>query len=423
VLRFAWAGVIVVAAVWGRAWPPAGDAAVAFERGNGVPRDYTRAVRVYEDRCQSGHGELIACRKLAFLLLMNRGVPHLAIDPQLLLKTACEHGDWLACVPPIVPLDSDKASAACEAGTPAACLAVTWTHAFTQSGTVEDADHERLERACNGAVLEACEELVSRVGNTASDAMTARVQHACDDGDADACAALGHPLANAELCRAHDFRACAETDDPAALDKACTQRISSACEKLAIAARDADPPDPQVAAKYARACALGAAVCTRNWKQDVPIGCDAYHPTRVPAGRRVHLPALTGTDAHGAPWTAPAGRPFLLLGLQRGVTPDRYADVARRLEPGAAVYVIAPAGTDAAPFAPAQLVTLDDASGAAPVAAAGPPDPGSSLDLRVGDAWPTVVDASFTPRAVLSLDSGIVPATLARCTKGLLAEP
>jgi hypothetical protein len=420
-MRLAWVAVIVVA-VWGR-WRLPSDEAVWFERGIGVARDYTGALRVYEHRCDNGHGDLVACRKLAFLLLMNRGVPQHAADPRRLLTTACEHGDWLACVPPIVPLDSDKASAACEAGNPAACLAVTWTDAFNQSGTVEDEDDDRLVRACIGAVLEACEELVTRAQTSPSDAARARVQHACDDGDADACAALGHPLANAELCRANDFRACAETDDPAALDKACSQRIASACEKLAIAARDTDPPDPQVAAKYARACALGAAVCTRNWKQDVPIGCDAYHPTRVPANRRVHLPALTGTDAHGAPWTAAAGRPFLMLGLQRGVTPDRYADVARRLAPGVAVYVIAPAGTDAAPFAPAQLVTLDDASGAAPVAAAGPPDPGSSLDLRVGDAWPTVVDASFTPRAVLSLGSGIVPATLARCTKGLLAEP
>ncbi len=423
VLRFASVLVLLAPFACGHGAKGPTDEATRFERGAGVARDYTRALHVYEDRCD--HGDSIACRKLAVAVLANRGEPRRPVDPQALLTAACQHGDWLACLPPIAPLDPDKASAACEAGTLDACLAVTWAHAFNQSGTVEAEDDRRLERACVGKILEACEQLVERARNAgeASPAASTQVQHACDAGDADACDALGHPIAPAELCRANDFRACAATDDPGALDRACDHRIADACEKLAFKARDAEPPDPHVVEKFARACALGAALCTKNWREDVPIGCAAYHPARVPADRRVHLAAPSGTDAKGTAWTAPAGRPFLILGLRGDTAPDRYADVARRLAPAVAVYVIAPPGTDPGPYAPGQLVILDAATAAAPLAATTHPDPGSPLERHLGDGWPTVVDASFTPRAVLSLESGIVPATLARCATGSLAVP
>jgi len=417
--------VLVAGSACGHGSTTPSDEAERFERGSGVARDYTRAVRIYEDRCAQRH-DRVACRKLAFALLSDRGEPRVAVDPRPLLKTACEQGDWLACVPPYAPLDPDRASAACKAGTPAACLAVTWAHPFNQSGTVEDEDHIRLERACNRDILEACDQLVVIARNaheSASSAASTRVQRACDAGDADACDALGHPLAPAELCRANDFRACAKTDDTAALDRACDHQIVDACEKLAIAARDADPPDPKAAARFARACAVGSALCNKSHPDDLAIGCDAYRPSRVPADRRVHLPALKGTDAKGAPWTAVAGTPFLILSADKDTPPQRYADVARRLAPAVAVYVIAPQGTAPDVFAPAKVVTLDAASAAAPLAAAGPADPGDPLGQHLGDGWPTVVDTTLTPRAVLSLQSGTFPATLARCTTGLLALP
>lgn len=402
------------------------DEAERFERGSGVARDYTRAVRIYEDRCAGGRGALVACRKLGVALLSDRGEPHLAVDPRPLLTTACAHGDWLACVPPFAPLDPDKASTACEAGAPAACLAVTWAHPFNQSGTVESEDDHRFERACNGEILESCEQIVVNARNAhqiASSSASTRVQRACDAGDADACEALGHPLAPAELCRANDFRACAKTGETAALDRACNRSVVDACEKLAIAARDADPPDPKAAEKFERACALGSSLCNTRHPDDLAIGCDEYRPARVPAARRVHLPALKGTDVKGAPWTAPTGRPFLILGLESTIPPEHYAEAARRLAPGVAVYVIAPQGTAPASFAPAEVITIDAASAAAPLAAPGAPDPGDPLNLHLGNGWPTVVDATLTPRAVLSLESGILPATLARCTQGLLTLP
>lgn len=402
------------------------DEARRFELGSGVARDYTRALHVYEDRCDDGRGDAIACRKLAFAVLTNRGEPRQRVDARALLATACQHGDWLACVPPLAPLDPEKAAAACKAGTAAACIAVTWAHPYNQSGTVEEEDHRRLERACDGDILEACEQLVTNARNAnrhPTAGAYARVQHACDAGDADACDALGHPIPAAELCRANDFRACADTDDPAALERACDHRIASACEKVALAARDADPPDPHVVERFTRACAVGASICKGNRPEDLAIGCAAYRPARVPAARRVHPSPPKGTDAKGAAWTAPAGRPFLILGMQDGIAPERYADVARRLAPAVDVYVIASGGTDPGPFSPAQLVVLDAASAAAQLATAGPPDPGNPLERHLGDGWPTVVDASLTPRAVLSLENGIVPATLARCTNGLLALP
>jgi hypothetical protein len=422
VLRFASVLVLLVSFACGHKSKGPSDEATRFERGNGVARDYTRALHIHEDRCD--HGDPVACRKLAIAVLANRGEPRKPVDAPALLTAACQHGDWLACVPPIAPLDPDKASAACDAGTLPACVAVTWAHAFNQSGTVEAEDDRRLERACDGKILEACEQLVERARNAreTAPAAAAQVQQACDAGDADACDALGHPIAAADLCRANDFRACAATDDPAALERACDHRIADACEKLAVKARDADAPDPHVVEKFARACALGAAFCTKNWREDVPIGCAAYHPARVPADQRVHLAAPNGTDAKGAAWTAPA-HPFLIIGLRQDEPPEHYAEVARRLSPSIAVYVIAPQGTDPGPYAPARLVVLDAASAAAPLAATTRPDPGSPLERRLGDGWPTIVDASFTPRAVLSLEGGIVPATLARCATGLLAVP
>src|SRR5690349_18458250 len=125
-------------------------------------------------------------------------------------------------------------------------------------------------------------------------------------------------------------------------------------------------PRPTIPPRSTRRARIASPAPARSWRSQraTPIRpIPRSRPrTRVQAGRRVHLPSLTGTDAHGAPWVAPAGRPFLLLGLDGDITPDRYAEIARRLAPAVAVYVIAPASADPAPFAPAQLVSLDDAS-------------------------------------------------------------
>jgi hypothetical protein len=126
----------------------------------------------------------------------------------------------------------------------------------------------------------------------------------------------------------------------------------------------------------------------------------------------------------GLPWSAPTRRPFLMFGARNDTSPERYAEVARRLAPNVDVYVVAERVPSPAAFAPARVVSLTPASAAAPVAAAaGSPASGDPLVLTLGAGWPTVVDAAGAPRAILSIESGITPATLARCTRGLVAMP
>ena len=44
-----------------------------YELGDGVPRDYTRAILIYDARCAGGDGDLVACRKLVAAQVAHRG--------------------------------------------------------------------------------------------------------------------------------------------------------------------------------------------------------------------------------------------------------------------------------------------------------------------------------------------------------------
>ena len=134
---------------------------------------------------------------------------------------------------------------------------------------------------------------------------------------------------------------------------------------------------------------------------------------------------MHGTDARGARWSASANRPLLVIGARAETPPDRYAQTARRLSPDVDVVVLAPSGTDARPYSPATVVSLDPKLAANALAAptSASATPGDPLGNHLGDGWPTIIDGTGTPRAVLSVPLGIQPATLARCVQGILAEP
>jgi hypothetical protein len=406
------------------------DEALRYERGNGVARDYTRAAQIYEKRCDQGHGDLVACRKLFTAIVKNRGEPRDRRPDVGWLVRGCQRGDWLSCVSTLVPYDFEKADAACEKGNPAACVAAMRGAITTQSGTVEFQDHERLERACDGALTEACILILATPRSESQSVrpeVVRRVESACRLGDADACDALKQPIAPSELCRANDFQACAAAGlagDAVALERACVHGIPKACGQLAIEARDSDPPDPRVAMRFARACEVGAEdVCRQNRPVDLAIGCAGYQVARVPVARRLRLPPIHGTDARGKPWSAAPNRSYFIVGARAATPPAQLSEVGRRIAPSA-VYVVNQTEMQPELFAPAIPVTLDPNFAASVIAtAASPPEPGDPLAAQIGRGLPTIVDGTGTPRAVLSVEFGVVPATLARCVQGLLAEP
>jgi TPR repeat protein len=400
-----------------------------YELGDGVPRDYTRAIQIYEARCAGGDGDLVACRKLVAAQVAHRGeLRDSQIDAWALLTRACQGGDWLACGP-YSGFDKTAAQAACDADQGAACLAITWTHFMNQSGTVEAEDRERRRRACHLGVFEACLEIVeiaNNAGDTPPTEAAAAVGRECDRGDADACELIGRPIDPAALCRANDFDACARigANEPSVLERACDHDVVDACEQLALAARDADPPDPRVVERFARACALGSdTICRQNKPVDLAIGCAAYQPTRVPASKRKQLPRLSGTVA-GAAWSAPAAQAFVVLRYDdRHGTPALYSEIAQRLGSEIDVYVLVGSDQDPAVFAPAIAVSLDPSIADAPLTAATNAGVGSPLNLRLRNGWPTIADTDGVPRAILSTEWGIQPVAGGWCWFwGLLEE-
>jgi TPR repeat protein len=404
------------------------ELAMIYERGDGAPRDYTMANQIHQKLCADGRGDLVACRRLVENHTRHRGeLDDPRVDVWKLLTLACQGGDWLSCGA-YIPFDEAAALAACESDQPAACLAINSMHFMSQSGTLEQEDAERRRRACRGGVLEACLEIVTYAGyadEAPPEEAAAAVTAACDQGDADACAALGKPIDPAELCRANDYEACAiaGASDPGPLAKACDHDVLEACESLAFAARDADPPDPRVVEYFDRACKLKSdEACRQNKPQDLEIGCGAYLPARVPGASRRSLPRLTGTVG-GSAWSAPEDQPFLVFTYDtRNNGADVYPRLAQALGDDVAVYVLvyADADTDATELAPAIAVVLDPALADERLTTETGVMSRLSRPLRAGAA---VVDATGVPRALFSTEWGIVPATMARCTRAILAEP
>ncbi|MBP8805454.1 MAG: sel1 repeat family protein [Kofleriaceae bacterium] len=185
------------------------ELAKRYERGDGVPRDFRLAARLFEKACDQGRGDASACRRLAVAMARGRGLPKQR-RALALMRHACERGDWLACGP-YDSFDVAKAEAACGGQEPEACVPLASMLAWSQSGTVEEEMVELLARACQRSVLEACLRLVETHGNEAATEVPfaiERVRAACRQGDSDACAAAGTPIPARELCAAGDFEAC-----------------------------------------------------------------------------------------------------------------------------------------------------------------------------------------------------------------------
>ena len=397
-----------------------GDAALAdrYERGDGVPRDYRRAAELLARSCADGRGVAAACRRLAIARTQGRGVAQ-GLDVIALLTLACERGDWLACGLPI-PFDPDDARAACARGRHDACLAVAGLSAWSQSGTAQEERRRYFLEACRAGILEGCHYLSGPGAGSEEESqfVRAKLTTACRRGDADACAAIDTPLPDRALCDAGDYQACGRlgaAGDAAALELACQYQVRDACERIALAAIDADPPDPRAAEHVARACRLGSGTaCSYDRPDQIATGCVTYQPRAIAAGRRRKAAPLRGTDAAGQAWQAPAG-PILLLAELDDIPWANYDEVARRLD----IPVVVSLQNDVRrpPLQRATAVTLDPSFRDEPLMTPGPDE----LFSRVANVS-AVFDRDNVIRAFL-VTGPRVPATYARCIRHLLERP
>ena len=114
-----------------------GVVATRVERGEGVPKDLTRAVRLHERACELR--DAASCVSAARMHASGTGVPPSRGKQVELLTAACTLGDALACSVP--------------------------ARAFA-NGTGVTKDERRaadlLQRACAGGVATACDELESQ---------------------------------------------------------------------------------------------------------------------------------------------------------------------------------------------------------------------------------------------------------------------
>ena len=236
------------------------EQAIAFERGNGVPRDYTKAAAIYQQLCDNGAGDANACRRLMHALGDARGIAGdngqlaelatawclAAGDPQACLLASMmwagfdanvggsPHGAAIARK--LEEIDAEHFEERCEVGDVRACegyLAISSLR-MSQSGDSERRDEAAKAVLCARDDLESCAGLVIEmtycgdeadmgtcvVGKIADwtkyedgaklDAL-ARLRRWCAAGDAPACGVLpGQEIAPALLCAAHDYGACAE---------------------------------------------------------------------------------------------------------------------------------------------------------------------------------------------------------------------
>jgi hypothetical protein len=217
----------------------------AYERGDGVPRDYANAATIYEQQCASGTGDLVACRKLLRALLNARGVNRDLERAIPLARTLCDtRSDGQACL--LVAFSdgnpSEKDVATLEALAAQPCDKqhldrcelprdpFSW---FSQSGSVQFEDRRFDDQGCKLGVLEACERLRYAEGEEHDRAM-AKLDAACDKGDADACDVVDRPIAATILCKAHDYDACAAlgcAGDADAAQIAADHGAPAACDR------------------------------------------------------------------------------------------------------------------------------------------------------------------------------------------------
>ena len=263
------------------------DRARAFERGRGAPRDYAAAADIYRERCADGDGDAAACRRFLRAQFTARGVDRDVVAARALATRLCERKhDRLGCFialltghDPKHPLQAavdvfSSPRPPCDAAHLDVCETPLDVGFGDQSSSHERAERAANREACAVGVLDGCIALIDAVveceyepGEVACadhvvrewgkdtydhdriDAL-ARVRDACDAGDADACGALpGREIASAELCRAHDWGACAAAGclgDAAASAAAAVHHGDASCFKVRnrAAARAAPPPPP-----------------------------------------------------------------------------------------------------------------------------------------------------------------------------------
>lgn len=389
--------------------------ATRYERGDGVPRDYRKAAELLQRACADGRGSPVACRRLALARRAARGVP--LGDGRKEMRQACSGGDLIACAHEY-RLDPEKADAACERGNAEACYAY-----YLMPSSDPNRDRSLAlqltarDIACKAGVLEACASSFS----LDDDVAVARLRPACRAGDADACKTLERPIDEAVLCAAFDYQACATRGfrgDTAALETACDANIAEACEGVAVLARDADVPPPNVLALMERACRAGAKRACGQRADELASGCAAYGVRIIqPGDRRAPLP-LSGTDIMGAPWSATAG-PLLTIPYGLLSSEDLDAIAAR-----SSFAVVGLRRASDRPFEPALAratsLVVDESTATAKVAASG-----SSDYLSLIGAW-LLLDEALVPVAAIFPNAGrsppnFSPASLARCATHTLA--
>ncbi|MFT3696179.1 MAG: hypothetical protein QM831_23775 [Kofleriaceae bacterium] len=216
-----------------KAAPPAekgsadkGSAVVAPVVVEKPAKDYKTRAEQYAARCKDGCGDADACHELLLLAVRERGIA----DGQVALSlasTTCAKGDKLGCMIEVLVGVETIGKLGDPAATRSACIDKADKHscelalafgAFA-TGNAQDTAVAQLEAsACKAGVLDACDSQVKQLGSGAPKALVDQVTAACADGDADACAALGKPIADAELCSRHDFAACERSGDATAFN-------------------------------------------------------------------------------------------------------------------------------------------------------------------------------------------------------------
>jgi hypothetical protein len=228
--------------------------AQAYERGNGVPRDYVRAFELHAEDCREGRGDLEACDAVIEAIEFARGTTYEPLTVLSTLKSFCaQSDDDVICVrawileafqtwrdPKASPSPEEKArtralqaaaarlATECDAGTGRACDVLG---EFDLSAD-ESTKYRRNEIACRAGNTGRCSTLIAELwgcedwsaegtcaliiadwqSNPDAQELLAvyeRLLAKCNAGDADACEGLpGRALSSATLCSAHDYAAC-----------------------------------------------------------------------------------------------------------------------------------------------------------------------------------------------------------------------
>ncbi len=227
--------------------------AAAYEHGAGVQRDYAAAAEIYRVACDQGRGEVSACGALIRAQLRARGVAFDRAATATLAGQIClERRDPFSCVAadllsggerdiaePLHGVIMDVVShlEPCNIAHLSECHAMQIATGLDVSGSsgAERRHHDFAMQICRLDIVDACIEIVKRrprgEGSQVAEAEH-RLQVLCDAGDADACfeAQARKEIPLRALCAAHDYGACACTDDAAAVEDA-KRHGASRCDR------------------------------------------------------------------------------------------------------------------------------------------------------------------------------------------------